>query len=145
VLGCRRSPKKGDIWDLFEGLVSIPKLVVQSRFTLEALFTRGEEVRRHLRQRGPDGRWRKVERRLLEVAGSKVFRNPADFLELVPGELSAPFTTQDLADATGRSLWQAQQMAYCLREMGAFEAVGWRGRAILHVRNRGARQNPVTG
>jgi hypothetical protein len=34
VLGRRRSPTMGDIWDLFEEAVSIPKLAAKSRFSI---------------------------------------------------------------------------------------------------------------
>ena len=74
------------------------------------------------------------ERRLLQVVGQRLFETPQDMLALVPTSLPEPFTTTDLAEATGQPLWLAQKMAYCLREMGAITVVGKRGRGILYLR-----------
>ena len=56
-------------------------------------------------------------------------------LALIPATLPEPFTTTDLAKATGQPLWLAQKMAYCLREMGGIMVAGKRGRGILYVRS----------
>ena len=48
--------------------------------------------------------------------------------------LAEPWTTAELAAAIGKPRWLARKMAYCLREMGALEAVGKRGNAILYAR-----------
>ena len=78
--------------------------------------------------------WVIQERRLLQVVGHRLFETPREMLALLPTALTEPFTTTDLAQATGRPLWLAQKMAYCLREMGAIIAVGKRGRGILYTR-----------
>ena len=68
--------------------------------------------------------WVTHERRLLKVLERKRFNTPADLAELLPPDLAEPFTTSDLAVAIARPRRLAQQMAYCLREMGEIEAVG---------------------
>ena len=67
----------------------------------------------------------------------RVFESPADLLALIPDDLAEPFTTADIAAAIGRPRPLAQQMAYCLREMGALTKVGQRGKAYLYERSTG--------
>ena len=135
VLGRRKSPKRGTVELVFEELVSIPQLLAHSNFSLDVLLIQEEEVRRYdgtrnWRRKG----WVMHERRLLQVVGQRLFETPKDMLALIPTTLPEPFTTTDLAEATGQPLWLAQKMAYCLREMGAITVVGKRGRGILYVR-----------
>ncbi|HFD39148.1 MAG TPA: hypothetical protein ENJ31_04780, partial [Anaerolineae bacterium] len=133
VLGRRKSPKHGQVHDLFEELVSFPRLMQNPNFTLEVVLVREEEVRRHdprraWRRRG----WVTQERRLLAVVERYVFKMPSDLTALIPPGLPEPFTTSDLAAAVGRKRRLAQQMAYCLHRMGVLEKVGKRGNAILY-------------
>ncbi len=133
LLGRRKSPKRGSPLQVFDELVSCPELMAHPNFSLEVLLTREDEVRRQLpsprRRRKP---WRRHDRQLIEVVGRMVFRDPADFRVFLPDGLPDPFTTQDLAQALGQSQYLAQQMAYCLRKMGAISVVGKRGNALLY-------------
>lgn len=135
VLGRRKSPKHGTVEDLFEELVSIPKLLLNPNFALDVLLIQEEELRRHDARRA----WRRKgwvthERRLLDVVDRRLFETPADLAALVPDGLAEPFTTADLAAAIARPRWLAQKMAYCLREMGVIQPVGKRGLTILYAR-----------
>jgi hypothetical protein len=99
------------------------------------LLIQEEEVRRYeggraWRRRG----WVTEERRLLQVVDRQVFERPADMAELLPAGLVEPFTTAELAKATGLPRRLAQKMAYCLRKMDAIEVAGKSGRAVLYVR-----------
>ncbi len=134
-LGRRRSPKHGSMEHVFGELVRIPDLLAERNFSLEVLFIHEEEVRRHDPARGWRKRhWVTVERRLLDVVGQRLFKGPADVAEIIPGGVPDRFTTADLAHALERPRWLAQQMAYCLRKMGAIEQVGRERNAILYVR-----------
>ena len=134
-LGRRKSPKRGEVMDVFQELVSIPRLAADPNFSLEVLLTAEEEVRRRDAERGWRLKgWVREERRLIEVVGRRLFETPADFCALVPRTVKEPFATSDIAAETGKPLWIAQQMAYCLREMKAIEASGKRGNAILYSR-----------
>ena len=134
-VGRRKSPRRGTVELVFEELVSLPHLLTHPNFSLDVLLIQEEEVRRQAgkltrRRKG----WAIQERRLLQVVGHRLFETPREMLALLPTALTEPFTTTDLAQATGRPLWLAQKMAYCLREMGAIIAVGKRGRGILYAR-----------
>jgi len=133
VLGRRRSPKRGRVEDVFAELVRFPALVCHPRFALEVLLTREEEVRcddglGSWRRKG----WSIVDRRLLAVDESIRLDNVCDLRALLPTGLPQPFTTLDLAETLGVSRRLAQQMAYCLRKMGAIDAVGRKGRGLLY-------------
>jgi hypothetical protein len=135
VLGRRRSPKRGQIEDIFGELVSFPRLLAHPNFSLEVILTQEEEVRRYdgsraWRRRG----WVTHERRLLEVVDQQRFSTPAEMAGLLPSALGEPFSTSDLAAAITRPRRLAQRMAYCLREMGEIQAVGKQGNAILYIR-----------
>ncbi|HHX42965.1 MAG TPA: hypothetical protein GX714_03115, partial [Chloroflexi bacterium] len=129
----RKSPKRGRVEEVFAELVRFPALIHHPHFALEVLLTREEEVRCDDGQ----GSWRRqgwsiVDRRLLGVDARIRLDSAADLCALLPTDLPQPFTTQDLATALGIRRRLAQQMAYCLREMGAIAVVGRKGRAWLY-------------
>jgi hypothetical protein len=126
----RKSPKRGQVEDLFWEMVSFPQLLQHPNFSLEVLMIREEEVRRHeekqnWRRRG----WTTDERRLVEVVDRHLFENPADWKALLPEKLEEAFTTGDLAEVLGIRRSLAQKMAYCLRKAGVIELTGRQGRA----------------
>lgn len=129
----RKSPKQGTVFDVFRELVSFPHLLMREALTLEVLLTREEEIRVN----DGNGSWRRrgwsiTDHRLLSVEERVKLASPADFRALLPADLPNPFTTRDLADAFGESVNLMGKMAYCLREMGAVEHIGKRGRAYLY-------------
>jgi hypothetical protein len=136
TLGRRKSPKRGQGIALFQELVRIPKLVAHRNLTLEVLFTQEEEIRRD------DGRgsrrkkyWSIADRRLLAVVDRQILVLPQDYLYFLPQALPERFTVRELSKALGQPYFKAGQMAYCLRHMGAIEAVGKRSNAILYYAN----------
>jgi hypothetical protein len=134
-LSRRKSPKRGSYVHLFEELVSFPSIMTESNFSIEVVLIQEEEVRRHHPNRGWRRRgWLTHERRLLRVLERRRFDTPADLLALLPAGLPERFTTAQLARALGERRRLAQRMAYCLREMGAIEQVGKRGRFNLYER-----------
>lgn len=131
----RKSPKRGLIVDVFEELVSFPRLLAHPNFTLEVVRIREEEVRRQCigrnwRRRG----WGTVERHLLDVLDARVLAEPADLATLLPTSLAEPFGTADLAAALHRPRRLAQRMAYCLRHVDVIVEAGKDGNAVLYVR-----------
>jgi hypothetical protein len=130
----RRSPRRGRVEDVFLELVYMPDLMKEPNFSLEVLMVHSEEVlmddgRGSWRRRG----WSIHDRLLLEVVESQVFSEPRDFLRLLPESLRPDFTTRQLSEALGLRLNIAQKMIYALRQMGAIEAIGKRGRAPIYT------------
>ena len=134
ALSRRKSPKHGAVEDVFEGLVSFPRLLMNPNFSIELLLIQEEEVRRY------DGtrRWRRKgwvtqEHRLLRVVERRSLETLADMCALIPAALTEPFTTSDLAIAMAKPRRLAQKMVYCLRLMGCITVVGKRGNAISYT------------
>ncbi len=130
----RRSPARHTVLAVFRELVSFPHLISHPNFAVHVLLTRQEEVRVN----DGAGSWRRggwsiADRRLLGVVDDVLLASPADFRALLPHDLPDPFTTRDLADAYGERINLVGKMAYCLREMGAIEMVGRKGRAYLYT------------
>jgi hypothetical protein len=133
VLSRRRSPKHGSTVDIFAELVSFPDLLAHPGLEVEVLLTIEEEYRRHT----PNRSWRRkgwtvVERRLIEVVDTLLLRHTEDLSGLLPEDLPGTFTTADLAEKLGRPRRAAQQMAYCLRKVGAIVAVAKHGNAVVY-------------
>lgn len=133
VLSRRKSPKRGRLEDLFQELVYIPRLIMDPNFSVEVLLVDSEDLlvddgRGSWRRR----RWSIHDRRLLEVKDRRVFNEPGDLRSLLPDALPEEFTTKELAAVSGIRLVLARKMAYCLRNMGAIDIVGRRGRSVLY-------------
>ncbi len=130
----RRSPKQGTFELVFGELVRIPTLLANPRFSLEVILIHEEEQRcyeagRAWRRKG----WVTHERRLLEVVDRRLFESPEDLGDLMPAGLPGEFTTADLAKAIHRPRRLAQQMAYCLRELGLIKRIGQQGNALVYT------------
>lgn len=133
-LSRRKSPHKGRVEHLFWELVRLPGLMQHPHFSLHILLIHEEQVFVDDGQ----GSWRRKkwslqDRRLLEVVGEQHFSSPQDFLPLLPPDLPQPFTSRDLLQGLGIPARLAGKMLYSLREMGAVQQVGQRGRAYLYT------------
>jgi hypothetical protein len=138
VVSSRRSPKRGDLLDVFSQLVSLRDLLGDANLSIEALLIHVEETRRPRTTRSRRRKeWEVHERRLIEVYDQACFHHPGDFLGVIPSLLEEPFTTADLARAVGRPRRIAQQIAYCLREMGTLAVVDRQRSGIRYVRGFG--------
>ena len=129
----RKSPKRGRMVDLFWEMVSIPQLLENPNFEVEVLMIQEDEVRRFEGRR----RWRRKgwgiqERRLLDVVDRELFKQPSDWLKLLPENLVEPFTTKDLADTMDISRDLAQKMTYCLRQVSVIKQAGKRRHSHLY-------------
>lgn len=137
VLRRRKSPRRGIALDLFDELVAFPVLVGHSNFRLELAFTVEEEIRGPIpataRYRYPRAWWR-LDRRLLEVVGTRRIDTPGDLFDLLPPGLPDPFTTADLVAATGRSKRLARRAAYCLDRCGVVAPAARHGRLVAYGR-----------
>lgn len=134
IVSRRRSPKHGQPVDVFSELVAFPQLAAHEALEIELVMTTQEVLRRH----EPGKAWRRkgwvvAERRLIEVETTVRLSSVDDMTALLPTDLPSPFTTRDLASELKRPMRTAQQMAYCLRKMGAITEVGKRGNAIEYL------------
>jgi hypothetical protein len=133
TLGSRRSPKRGEMIDIFHSLVSLRDVLGDGNLSIEGLLVHVEEIRRPCSGRRWKS-WEVVERRLIDVIDRASFHHPGEFLAVIPSTLGEPFTTAELARATERPRRVAQKIAYCLREMGALAVVDRRRDGIRYVK-----------
>ncbi len=143
----RKSPKRGQLLDLFGELVSLPAMVAHENLSLQVLMIQEEEVRRPApRSRR---RWRRDwtvhDRRLVQVLEVHDLSTQEDFARLLPATLPTDFTTEHLALGMRISRSLAQKIAYCLRHTKVIEAVGKQGNAIVYrmpCRHEGGTEGP---
>lgn len=133
IISRRRSPKHGKPCDIFIELVSFPNLMALREMEIELVLIEEEEIRQYQ----PNGPWRRkgwavVERRLVSVLETIRLRDLDDLTDLLPSGLRETFTTADLAEGLRRPRRTAQQMAYCLRELGLLRTVDKRGNAYVY-------------
>lgn len=133
ILSRRRSPRHGDPTDVFSELVSFPGSIAHAGLEVEVVMTIEEQYRVHT----PDRAWRRkgwtvLERRLVDVVDTLLLTSADDLLGLLPSGLPEKFTTTDLAAGLGRPKRVGQQMAYCLRTVGAVAVVGKAGNSVLY-------------
>ena len=125
ILSRRRSPRHGAPTDVFSELVSFPESMAHPGFEVEVVMTIEEQYRAHT----PGRAWRRkgwtvLERRLVDVADTFRLTDIDDLTGLLPSGLPDEFTTADLAERLRRPKRTAQQIAYCLRILGAVTVVG---------------------
>lgn len=127
----RKSPKRGQILNIFDELIRIPHLLSHPNLTLEVALTQQEEVWRD------DGkgswrrrRWSIADQRLLAVVDQAVFEAPQEYAAVIPDDLIRPFTNRQLADILKCPVKLAQKITYTLRKMELLEIVDKQGNAF---------------
>ena len=130
ILYRRRSPKKGQLLDIVDELIYIPKHIVHPNFYLEVLLTIEEEIR------SADGRgsWRRrgisiIDRRLLDIVERIELSNVADFIKLLPAHLPPKFNNKSLSIIMEQPVSKVQKLTYCFKHMGLLQVVGKKGNA----------------
>lgn len=133
IVSRRRSPKQGNVLDLFEDLVHFCNVFPHERLTLELAVVEIEEHRLPPLKRRWRQRYRVEDRVLLEVLDRVQLVHATDLNNLFPTGLpTGPFTTAELAKQIGEPRWVAQKIAYCLRKTGAVDVLGKQRNAIVY-------------
>ena len=133
TVSSRYSPLRRSILNVFEELVHFGDVFPHPRLIFEIVMIEQEEhrVARHRRRfNGPNFA---VEDRLLRTVLSRhTFRTARDLAALLPQTLASQFSSADLAVHAEIPRWLAQKMSYCLRRVGAIEAVGKSKNSVLY-------------
>jgi hypothetical protein len=137
VMSRRLSPKRGSVLDIFEDLIYFIRIFPNPNLTLELPLVHVEQLRVPAKKRRR--RWRTdyqvQDVRLESIEATIELREPSDLLRLVGiSEELESFNTLDIARATDRPRWVAQQIAYVLRKTGAIEAVDRNRSGIVYER-----------
>jgi hypothetical protein len=141
VISERKSPKRGDLWSVFDELVRAPSLIGARNVVLEVLFVRCREVRR----RDGGGSWRRrgdsiLSRDLDAVVESKVFSKPSHWLALIPEDCPSPWTSKSLGQALGIGAERARKLLYSYARAGLLVECGKQGRLKAYGPLRPTRQ-----
>lgn len=136
----RRSPKRLNIYSMFDELTGLYPLLLKSGFTLEVLSVSvlehrvrtGEPVQLVNKSRRFRKNWIKTGKELLELKGRCSFTTKEDYLSLLPETLPASFTVKELA-AAGAGKY-ASIMLWVLRKMELVSVTGKKGNAYLYER-----------
>ena len=119
LLSVRRSPKRGDVYSLFDELVQAKGLIAARNVTVEVLLVRTAETR----TKDGSGSWRRrgdrtIDRELVEVMSSRSFRTRGQWLGLIPKRLPPPWSSAALGEALGIGADRARKILYCLAREG---------------------------
>ena len=131
----RQSPKKRDIFSLFDELVYCTRLFPHPNLCIDVPIIEMEETRypgHGRRRRRRDSDFAIQDKKLLEIQRVERVATASDLLRLIPESLPAIFHTGHLAEATGQKREVARQMAYCFRKMNIAKVVGKEGNALLY-------------
>jgi hypothetical protein len=126
VTSRRLSPKRGSVLDIFDELIYFIRVFPNPNLTLEVPLVHVEQLRVPAKKRRR--RWQKD----YKVQDVKLESIEATFELREPSRDS--FNTLDIARATDRPRWVAQQIAYVLRKTGAIDAVSRNRSGIVYRR-----------
>ena len=124
----RKSPKKSNLFNVFNELVYFTEIFSYSGFKLEVLMISilEEQIQVHQKFRKRK-KYRVVNRRLLEIKNSFVFGTVADFLFLLPRSLPKLFSTLELQEILEVNYQLSAKIIYVLKRLKLIEQVGKQG------------------
>ncbi|MCU0484648.1 MAG: hypothetical protein MUC85_00925 [Anaerolineales bacterium] len=143
LVSARQSPRKGQVYEVFNELTSLHAALAHPNFRLEVVLVHEEQVW----QDDGQGSWRRrywsqTDRRLVAVLGQVAFERPEDYASLLPPGLPESFTARDVLqglELKGRAAVQQRlvgRMMKALRTLGVIEQIGKRGNAYLYCQHR---------
>ncbi len=135
VVSTRKSPKRGDIWSLFDELVRAPGLIALPGVSVEALIVRATETR----VRDGTGSWRRKgdrteDRFLDEIVSAFRWETREEWLSLIPPDLPEPWNSETLGEALGIPPLRARKVLYSFARAGLLREEGRDGRRKLYRR-----------
>ncbi|MDR3113956.1 MAG: hypothetical protein LBU25_00355 [Treponema sp.] len=134
---CRKSPRKGTIWDLFHALVYAPEIPLMPRLRIELALV---SVKQRRRQDGW-GSWRRkgisiIDTELTAVEGSLMLSGKEDYHVFLPSLEVEPFSSRDLGSIAGITPSLARKTLYVLTRLGIVRRLAKKGNALLYTRIR---------
>lgn len=109
LLSKRKSPKKQNIYSIFNELTGIYEVLLNRHFSLEIVYIKMTETRMRTlenvqsqnKRRRFKKNWIKTNKRLEEIIETKHFNSKDDYLKLLP-ELPDTFSSKDLEEKIGK-------------------------------------------
>ncbi len=134
LVSTRKSPKRGDIYSIFDELVHATELIAAPNVIIELLFVKSLDIK----VRDGSGSWwrkgdRTVDRELVGVVFSRQFAAQADWLALIPADLALPWSATALGELLDIGPERARRILYCLCRAGLLVESGKEGRRKMYV------------
>ncbi len=129
----RRSPKKGNGYEVFKELIYLASILPDPAITIALSFVEVEEARCD----DGKGSWRRkgvsvVNRKLLSVLSMQTLTAPNEYRQFLLLNEESPFTTADIRQKLSVSAPLASRIAYFLRTTQMAEFIGKTGRKHLY-------------
>jgi len=132
----RKSPKEGQIYDIFSELYAIKPLLNHDNFKLKIILLEIEEYR-YLNGWSKDKKKgsERMDRIPKELIDEVCFSSVSDYIKLVPDTLPEEFTSKEFKKYTNTSLKTSQLGIGILFSLGIIERIGKSGRSYLYKRS----------
>ncbi|WP_010293171.1 hypothetical protein [Clostridium senegalense] len=136
IIRSRKSPKKGQVENIFDELVSAPEFINEKNLTIQILLISKEE----LRIDDGKGSWRrkgvsKLDNNLVGIFQTINLNEPYDYLRFL-SKKSMSFTNRQLASELNISIGIARKITYTLKKAGILDGTEKIGREILYKINK---------
>ena len=128
-ISIRTSPKKENLFQMFDELVFISDLFRYPNFSFEIVFTKVEITRNRIKP----NKYKVADKRLIEVSGKKTFKRPEDFLFIIPYELQQKLTTRSLMTRLGIKYSLASKMVYFLNKIDVIKQIQKEGNLKIYA------------
>ena len=130
----RKSPKRGDLWSIFDELVKAPWIVSFRNLVFEVAFISINEKRIN----DGMGSWRRkgvsiLDKELKTISGCKVFSELNNWIELLPKNSSGIWTSASLGKALAIKSGQARKILYVFNKAGIICKNGKSGRMTQYI------------
>lgn len=140
LVSTRKSPKRGDVYSLFDELVHAPEFIAARNITVEILVVKSVETKT---RDGSGSWWRKgdktIDKELVEVISSRSFHTRGQWLALIPKSLVSPWNSVALGEALGIGSERARKILYCYCRAGLLVESGKDGRRKTFEKARSCR------
>ncbi|GHU02952.1 hypothetical protein FACS1894147_06060 [Spirochaetia bacterium] len=146
LLHSRKSPRHGNLWDLFKALLYAPELPKLKNLTIELAPV--DIIEKRIAD--GSGSWRRKGVRIADKAPAAYYppvllSRPKDYLRFVPFDEKTEFTVRDLAKEAKISPAVGGKTLYVLLKLDLVERTGKKGNAWVYQRIRkkkGSRTKP---
>lgn len=145
----RKSPKKGNIYDIFKELTGLTNLLLNDNFSLDIVEINMSEHRVKLpepvqsknKKRRIKRDWIKVDKHLEEILTIHNFSKKEDYLKLLPSTLPLEFIVNDFKNELEnqgfpkRTINESNRIIWVLKNMNLISQIGKKGKAYLYKIN----------
>jgi hypothetical protein len=130
----RKSPRRGNPWDLFDALLYAPELPLVPGVRIELALV--DVIEKRLKD--GKGSWRRkgvsiADRELAAWRETILLESPKDYLRFAPFAKNEQFTTAALAEQAGITATLARKTLYVLTKMGIVTRIGKKGNSLVYT------------